>query len=59
MIKERLADGLLIVSSFFNWLATKAKNGAIRVLLTRPRRKPSDRSDGGLDIVTRHEEINS
>lgn len=56
-MKDLIADWLLILSSWFNACSTVCKNAAIRVLISR-RRKPVDRSDGGLDIETKHSEIN-
>lgn len=38
MIKEWIADGLLIASSGFHWISTKCRLAAIWVLNTRRRR---------------------
>lgn len=43
MIKETVADWMLMASSAFNWLSTKFKNGAIWVLNTRRRRRFDNR----------------
>ncbi|MDQ0132636.1 hypothetical protein J2T08_000537 [Neorhizobium galegae] len=56
-MKDLIADWLLVLSSWFNACSTACKNAAIRVLISR-RRKPIDRSDGGLEIETKHSEIN-